>query len=198
MLELLSVDFMLLGEHGPVGNAAEHSSCYPAHAREKGDKRFFFVQNWVFPPYQCIMVAALDPDAEWYRNADSPQARVWRRFLDEDNEVRRRLFKVSMQVEQGPWLVKRAVASTPVVVGTKVKMDTFYKPDDYIELVFDTSTGGSVQRVGVELACKAFKQLQLVFNCIIEGQTPEQLPENVLFTAAMLNLHPERLFAPLF
>eukprot|EP00971_Amphidinium_carterae_P330385 6463379-Amphidinium_carterae.1 len=43
--------------------------------------RFFFVVNFVVRPYQAVMTAALDPDATWLK-ADTPQRRVWTRFLE--------------------------------------------------------------------------------------------------------------------
>jgi len=197
MLELLNCDIFQIGEDGPVMNPASHPGFFPAyHRRTTGDTRFLFVQNWVFPPYQSVMTAALNLDAAWLQDLDSPQAKVWKAFLDADNEMRRRTFKVFIVVEQGPWLVRRALPAIPVLIGTKVKMESFHKPGDYLELVFDTSSGGNMERLGVSTCCKALPRLQLVFNCLIEGQTEDQLPENVLFSASMLNLDPAKLFVP--
>jgi len=197
LFELVSVDFQLVGPGGPVWRATEHEDFYPAHHRRKKDKRFLLVQNWVFPPFQCVLTGALDPAAPWLRGGPSgtPQARLWHKFLEMDDEGRRDVFKVICSVEDGPWLVKRALPKKPVLIGRKLGMCTFHQPDDYLEIVFDVASGRG-QQVAVGIVCGALRRLQLAFSALIEAREDDELPENILFCASMLHLDPAKLFSP--
>merc|ERR1719362_277077 len=99
MLEVVHVDFFKVGASGPVWRATQHSDMYPALHRRKGDKRFLFVHNWVFPPLQAVIIGAVNPDAEWYQDPFSPQARVWRKLMEGDETVQKDLLKVIMSLE---------------------------------------------------------------------------------------------------
>lgn len=196
LLELLHVDFLLVGEGGPVWRATVHSDFYPAHHRRtQNDGRFLFVQNWVFPPFQCVMTAALDADSPWLLDRLSPPARTWHKFLEADNDGRRDLFKVVMTVDKGPWLVKQAAPRKPVLIGRKIKMTTHHEPGAYLEVVLDCCSG-KAEQVATQVVCGALKKLQLAHSVLVEGRETEELPESVLVCSSMLNLDPARLFCP--
>lgn len=195
MFELLSLDMVLIGPDGPAKSVARHLGYYPQYARRSGDDRFLLIQNWIFPPYQGIMTAALDPNAPWLLDENSPQHRVWKRFLDGDDDVRRSLFKMLLQIEKAPWLVRRALKN-PLIIGSKLKLDTEHEPGSHLELVMDVSTGGSSERRLTGMVCKLLKSLELVYSCMIEGQTEDQLPEALLFSTRILHLDPSRVVHP--
>jgi hypothetical protein len=197
MLELLNVDFMLVGEDGPVWRVADHPDFFPHHQRQTGDKRFFFVQNWIFPPFQTIITGCVNPDAAWLAGGQdsTPQARLWRKFLDADEEGRSDRFKVIVSVEQGPWLARRACPKKPVLLGKKVKTNSYHQPGDYLEIVLDVGSGRALQS-GVGIICGALKRLELGLAVLVEGREEEELPENVLLSASMLHLDPSRLSCP--
>jgi hypothetical protein len=197
MLELLNVDFMLVGEDGPVWRVADHPDFFPKHQRQSGDNRFLFVQNWIFPPFQCIITGCVDPNAPWLaRGKDStPQARLWRKFLEADEEARSDRFKVIVSVEQGPWLARRACPKKPVLLGQKVKTKSYHQPGDCLEIVLDVGSGRALQS-GLSIICGALKRLQLGLAVLVEGREEEELPESVLLSASMLHLDPSRLSCP--
>lgn len=191
MLDLADVDFMLVGESGPVWPVAEHADFYPRRRRQAGDDRFFLVLNWIFPPFQCVLTGALDPAAPWLPSGDTPQARLWRKFLSSDEEGIKDLFKVIVSIEQGPWLVKRACPKKPVLLAKKVQTTTIHRPGRHLEIVLDVGS-----RPGVGVVCGALKRLQLGLSVLIEARKEEELPENVLMSASMLHLDPSRLCCP--
>lgn len=194
MFEIVNVDFQLVGSSGPVWRSAEHCDFYPSHCRVGGDKRFLLVMNWVFPPFQAVLTGALDPGAPWLANG-SPQQRLWRKFLEMDDDGRKDVFKMIMSVEEGPWLVKRALPKRPVLIGKKLPMRTHYEPDRYLEIVFDVASGRTEQ-VAVGIVCNALRRLQLAFSALIEAREQDELPENILLSTSMTYLDPARLFSP--
>lgn len=194
MLELVNVDFMLVGEDGPVWRACDHPDMFPAHHRTSGDGRFLVVLNWVFPPYQVLITGAVDPAAPWFQG-EGPQGRSWQRFIEGDEQGRRDLFKMIGSVEEGPWLVKRALPKKPVLIGKKIKMDTHYEPGKHMEVVFDVSSGRAEQ-YATGIVCGSLKRLQLAFSALVEAREEQELPERLLVSATCLNLDPALLLSP--
>jgi hypothetical protein len=194
MMELVNVDFMLVGEDGPVWRACDHPDMFPAHHRTSGDGRFLIVLNWVFPPYQVIITGAVDPAAPWLQG-EGPQGRSWQRFVEADEKGRGDLFKMIGFVEEGPWLVKRAFPKKPVLIGKKIRMDTHYEPGKHMEIVFDVSSG-KAEQYATGIVCGYLKRLQLAFSALIEAREEQELPECLLVSATCLNLDPALLNSP--
>mmetsp|Transcript_59080 Transcript_59080/g.132325 ORF Transcript_59080/g.132325 Transcript_59080/m.132325 type:complete len:478 (+) Transcript_59080:835-2268(+) len=188
MLELISVDWIMVPPSGPIYRTTlSRDFCY-ANSRQDGERRFLLVQNWVFPPYQCVFTCALDPHAAWMTATDSPQALLWQRFLGMDSAEQVDLIKVIMSCENGPWLVKHAIPRKPLIVGRKVKMQTYHEPGDFLEVVVDVATGRGDQ-VAVGIVLKALNRLTLAFTSVLEGRTEDELPEAGLFAASITNLN---------
>jgi len=188
MLELLSVDWIMVPSSGPIYRTTlSKDFCY-ANSRQDGERRFLLVQNWVFPPYQCVFTCALDPQSLWVTASDSPQALLWQRFLEMDSAEQVDLIKVIMSCENGPWLVKHAIPRKPLIVGRKVKMQTYHQPGDFLEVVVDVATGKGDQ-VAVGIVLKALNRLTLAFTSVIEGRSEDELPEAGLFAASITNLN---------
>jgi hypothetical protein len=196
MTELVNVDFMKIGDGGPIWRACDHPDMFPTHHRASGDGRFLVILNWVFPPYQCVITGALDPRAPWLLDAESPQSRVWRKFLQADDVGRRDVFKMIGSVEEGPWLVKRALPKKPVLIGKKVRMDTHVEPGQHLEIVFDVSSG-KAEQYATGIVCGSLKRVQLAFSALVEARDEAELPESLLISATALNLDPALLLSPL-
>lgn len=192
MLDLVSCDVSLVGEDGPVMRAATHPKFCVQHLRRQGDRRFFFVQNWMLPPLQAVIVGALDPDASWYKDQDSPQARVWRRFLESTPEERHVLLKIIPSIEQGPWIVKRAAVKKPVLIGRKVKMQSYHEEGDHLEVVMDIASSKVEQRA-VGLVYGAARAVQITIACLIEAREENELPETLLICPSFKSVNPDLL-----
>jgi len=194
MLDLLSVDFFLIGKEGPIFEAASHPDLCPASVRRQGDNRFLFILNWVFPPHQCVMVGALDPQAPWL-TADTPQARAWKHFLEMSPEQQRDAFKIIFSVDEGPWLVRRSVPKKPAIIGRQVKMECRHDPGRHLEVMVDVSSG-STEQVLTGMVMRAMKSLQPVLAVLIEARQEDELPEGVLLCPTLRNLDTSRLQTP--
>mmetsp|Transcript_59982 Transcript_59982/g.106377 ORF Transcript_59982/g.106377 Transcript_59982/m.106377 type:complete len:689 (-) Transcript_59982:184-2250(-) len=180
MLECANIDFIKVGPSGPVWRVATHSDFFPQVQRRKGDRRFFVIHNWVFPPYQAILIAALDPDAPWLADPESPQAKVWKRFLEMDPVQKKDHLKVIFSVNEGPWLVKRAAPKKPVLIGRKVKINTFHEPGDHVEFVIDIASGRAEQ-YAVSIVMKALRALQVSIGLLLESRQEDELPETMMW-----------------
>ncbi|CAK0906478.1 unnamed protein product [Prorocentrum cordatum] len=195
LMDLINVDFTLVGEDGPVWRVCDHPDMFPAHHVASGDGRFLLVLNWVFPPYQAVLAAAVDPAAPWLLGDDSPEGRCWKRFVEADETGRRDLFKMIGSIEQGPWLVKRALPKKPVLIGKRVRMDTRYEPGRHMEIVFDVS-GGRAEQYACNVVCGSLKRIEMAFTVLIEAREEQQLPERMLMSGALRNCDPSLLLSP--
>merc|ERR1712232_304383 len=94
-------------------------------------------------------------------------------------EEKKGAFKVIFSVENAPWLVKRAVPKRPFRVGRQMKMNTFYEPNEYMEIVIDASVGRA-ERMATNLVMGAVQSIQLAMTTPIEATREDELPEALL------------------
>lgn len=192
--DLVNVDFFKIPPGGPISHPATRRGFYPMEHFRRKDNRFLFVQNWVFAPFQAIIVSAVDPQAPWLVE-ETPQARCWKRFLEGSIEEQKNAFKVIACVEKGPWLVRRAATKKPVLVGKQLKMETRYEPGQFFEVTIDVSSG-KAEQMTVGMVMKALSRVELVLGMMIEGKQEDELPETLLACAAFNGVDTSRLVCP--
>jgi hypothetical protein len=196
LLEVLNVDIFRSPPDGPVWQTTKNPDCYAQHHWWNGNNHFLFVQNFVFPPYQAVITAAVGPSAEWLHDEKSPNGIAWKRFLEMTPENQRRKLKLIPLLVEGPWLAKKALPKKPAIIGTKIKMETFHEPGKYLEVVFDTSSGKAEQMITTVLL-RAAKGVRLALATVIEGTSVEELPEAALVCASLGNLDTSHTVYPL-
>lgn len=179
MLELLHVDFIRIGPNGPVMKVTEHPDFYPAHHWNNGDDRFLLVQNWVFPPFQAIITAAVNPDAAWVTDPTCPQALLWKRFLQSSDTEKADMCKFITSVEKGPWMVRRAAVKKPLLVSKRLKTDVHYMANKYAEVVFEVCADKKSQAL-TAIVMRGLSYTQLTCAMLLEARHQEELPENIL------------------
>jgi len=194
LLELMNVDFLKIPPSGPISHPATRRDFYPMEHRKQNDGRFLFIQNWIFPPYQALFVSALDPKAPWLTE-DTPQARVWKRFLEGSLDEQKNSFKLLVSVEEGPWIVKRATPKKPVLIWRQLKMETRYEPGEYLEVTIDVSKSRA-DAMATALVMKSLTRIEVVIAMLIEGKTEDELPETLLVCAAMKGIDTSRVLCP--
>lgn len=198
MFDFAHLDFVLIGAGGPVLDVAAHPDFCPVAMRREGDERFLLVVNWVLPPYQCVMVGAADPGAEWLRRRqdgdESPQARLWRRFLAMQPEEQKDVVKMIFSLEEGPWIVKKSVPRKPAIIGRQLKMDFRHIPGRHLEIIIDVSSGKSEQ-VLTGMVMSTMKSLKATLGLLIEARREDELPEALLFSPTLRGLDTSRLIA---
>lgn len=184
MLELLDIDIVRIGGLGPVFESAKHPDFSFQGLRRAGERRFLWIWNFVMPPYQTILTAALDPAAPWLEDENSPQALVWRRFLEADAEERKAKLKAIFSVEVGPWVLKKIAIKKPTLIGKKMSMASHHVPNDYIEITLDVTNGGQgggYEEMVTGMVLRHVKSLECGLCCLLEATEQDELPECALF-----------------
>lgn len=108
--------------------------------------------------------------------------------------------KLIPNIEEGPWIVRKLVTNTPVIIGKKVKCQKFchvvdetktpkgntnktkeVMDADYIEIDLDVGESIKPRAKQIVSVCRSHMQhLTIDFGLVIEGNTPEDLPEQML------------------
>jgi hypothetical protein len=99
-------------------------------------------------------------------------------FFGGDDEFRHNTFKLIPCIIEGNFMVRKAVGSTPAIMGNKIKQ-TYIQGDRYFEIMIDTgssSVGAGVIRICVGYARMIVTDLAFLF----EGYDESTLPEKVL------------------
>ena len=111
---------------------------------------------------------------------DSPSSTLLQHFFTENDAWRNGRFKILPHIEEGGYLIKKAVGMTPCLIGNKGKSTYFSgdSPVPYFECDYDMDGSAMSRNLGRYL----FASCDLVVDVgfVIQGETPEELPEQVL------------------
>jgi len=108
-------------------------------------------------------------------------------FLNGDEKERNHRVKSILCVAEGPWIVKTAIGGgkdgthkgvTPTLVGEKVTT-SYFQGDDYIEIGYNTAID-AVAVTSAKLAFQHSQKLVVDFGLVMQGETPEELPEKIM------------------
>lgn len=103
----------------------------------------------------------------------------------EDNKRRNTNFKLIPRVAQGPWIVKKSVGTTPVLLGQKLTTKYYrgVSPSgtNYFEVAVDI-TSNSVANSITRMVVNSITSLCVELAPLIEGQSEEELPERLMGT----------------
>jgi hypothetical protein len=126
------------------------------------------------------------------------------KFLMSSQESMAESLKLIPNIEEGPWIVRKLVTNTPVIIGKKVKCQKFCHlvdetnaprknttktkdliddaaSADYIEIDLDIGESIKPRAKQIVSVCRSHMQhLTIDFGLVIEGKTPEDLPEQML------------------
>ncbi|XP_047973259.1 protein ENHANCED DISEASE RESISTANCE 2-like [Salvia hispanica] len=100
------------------------------------------------------------------------------RFVDGDDEARNSRLKLIPSVPKGSWIVRQSVGSTPCLLGKSVDC-TYIRGSSYLEI--DVDIGSSTVANGVlGLVIGVITTLVVDMAFILQGNTPEELPERLI------------------
>jgi len=94
------------------------------------------------------------------------------------NAQRNKILKMIPRIAKGPWLVKKAVGTTPVLLGQKLTTK-YHRGDNYFEIDIDISSD-TVARSVTGLVVGTITSLVVDWCILLEGKSEEQLPERIL------------------
>lgn len=99
---------------------------------------------------------------------------------------RNKKFKMIPNIAKGSWIIKQSVGTTPVILGQKLSTK-YYRGDKYFEVDVDIGAN-SVAASITNLVCGATKSLAVDLGVLIEGQSEEHLPEQLIGTVRLEGL----------
>lgn len=146
---------------------------------------FIFVLNIVLPGdplYHAVFYYAIDDLSEIDGSAGTPTSKLCNKFFFGDSDAfRDKTFKLIPQIVQGNFMVRKAVGSTPAIMGQKLRQ--LYVKDDvdnrFFEIVLDCCSS-SVAAGVIRLSLGYAKTLVVDMGFLFEGDEPSVLPERIL------------------
>lgn len=101
----------------------------------------------------------------------------------EADAKRNKQFKMIPGISRGGWIIKQSVGTTPVILGQKLATK-YYRGKNYFEVDVDIGAN-SVAASITNLVCGATKSLAVDMGVLIEGQSSETLPEQLIGTVRL-------------
>jgi hypothetical protein len=153
--------------------------------KEQGKKSdmppFIFVVNIMLPGppfYHGVFYYAVEDMSSIDGSDGTASSRLANKFLFGDSdEFRDRTFKLIPQIVAGNFMVRKAVGSTPAIMGTKLKQ-TYVRDKRFMEVVLDC--GSSAVATGViRLTLGYAKTLAVDMGFLLEGDDEDHLPEKI-------------------
>jgi hypothetical protein len=102
---------------------------------------------------------------------------------EEADALRNKRFKLIPNISQGSWIIKQSVGTTPVILGTKLRTK-YFRGERYFEVDVDIGAS-SVAASITNLVCGATKSLAVDLGVLVEGQTAQHLPEQLVGTVRL-------------
>lgn len=103
----------------------------------------------------------------------------------EANKRRNTKFKLIPRIAQGPWIVKKSVGTTPVLLGQKLNTKYFkgVSPSGtrFFEVVTDITSNNVASSI-TRMVVNSITSLSVELAPLVEGQSEEELPERLIGT----------------
>ena len=142
---------------------------------------FIFVVNIMLPGppfYHGVFYYAVDDMSTIDGSDGTASSQLCQRFLFGDSdEFRDQTFKMIPHIVEGNFLVRKAVGSTPAIMGSKLKQ-YYIRTNRFMEVILDC--GSSQVATGViRLSLGYAKTLVIDMGFLLEGDKKEYLPERI-------------------
>jgi len=159
--------------------------------RRKGLKSdmppFIFVVNIVLPGppyYYGVFYFAVDDMSTIDGTDGTPSSKLCKQFFFGDNDdFRDKTFKLIPQIVQGNFIVRKAVGSTPAILGTKLRQ-LYVKRDRFFEVICDCGSS-SVATGVIKVSLGYAKSLVIDMGFLLEGDDESTLPERMFGSVRM-------------
>lgn len=140
----------------------------------------FSFQNIILPSpvYHGVFYFAVEDMSTIDGSDGTASSRLAQKFLFGDSdEFRDRTFKLIPQIVQGNFMVRKAVGSTPAIMGTKLKQ-CYARSDRFFEVILDCGSS-SVATGVIRLSLGYAKTLAIDMGFLLEGDSESHLPEKI-------------------
>eukprot|EP00536_Pseudo-nitzschia_multiseries_P013707 jgi/Psemu1/261625/estExt_Genewise1Plus.C_6030008 len=143
---------------------------------------FIFVVNIVVPAAQCfhaVFYYAVHDMSTIDGSDGTPSSRLCQKFFFGDSDTfRDETFKLIPRIVEGNFLVRKAVGSTPAIMGTRLKQ-YYVRTDRFMEIVLDCGSSQVAEGV-IKLSLGYAKTLVVDMGFLLEAVEEEHLPERIL------------------
>jgi Protein ENHANCED DISEASE RESISTANCE 2, C-terminal/START domain len=151
---------------------------------------FIFVVNICLPGppfYHGVYYYAIHDMSTINGKNGTPSSKLCNEFFfGPSDEFRDRTFKLIPQIVQGNFIVRKAVGSTPAIMGKKLRQ-MYVQNDRFFEVILDC--GSSPVATGViRLSLGYAKSLVVDMGFLLEGDENEYLPERIFGCVRMKNM----------
>ncbi|KAG8094067.1 hypothetical protein GUJ93_ZPchr0012g19332 [Zizania palustris] len=184
LMELVAIDWFK--DIKRMDHVARRKGCAAQVAAEKG--MFTFVVNIQIPGsshYSLVL---------YFVTRSLEKGSLLQRFADGDDDFRNSRLKLIPSVPKGSWIVRQSVGSTPCLLGKAVDCSYMRSPE-YIEV--DVDIGSSAVANGVlGLVFGVVTTLIVDMAFLIQANTYDELPEQLLGAARLSNIEPSSAVVP--
>jgi len=190
----------------------EHIARYKAILGGKLREKPTFVINYRLPWGNCVTYSEIPskflpflrycynkslplPSMEGLTNAEVCACR----YLMADDRGKDQILKIVPKVVKGPWIVKKTCDGKPAIVCKKMPTQYFYEAAtngkaEYLEVDLDI-VASSAARAILSVAQRYTKSLTLDLGFVLQGNSVDELPEQMAFGSRLHGLDP--LTAPM-
>ncbi|KAF8737800.1 hypothetical protein HU200_014030 [Digitaria exilis] len=184
LMELAAIDWFK--DTKRMDNVARQKGCVAQVAAEKG--MYTFVVNIQIPGsthYSLVM---------YFVTSSLKKGSLLQRFFDGDDEFRNSRLKLIPSIPKGSWIVRQSVGSTPCLLGKAVDC-SYVRGPGYLEV--DVDIGSSAVANGVlGLVFGVVTTLVVDMAFLIQANTYEELPEQVIGAARLAHVEPATAVVP--
>uniref|UniRef100_N1QWQ4 START domain-containing protein n=1 Tax=Aegilops tauschii TaxID=37682 RepID=N1QWQ4_AEGTA len=184
LMELAAIDWFK--DTKRMDNVGRQKGCVAQLAAEKG--MHTFVANIQIPGsthYSIVM---------YFVTNTMKKGSLLQRFFDGDDEFRNSRLKLIPAVPKGSWIVRQSVGSTPCLLGKAVDC-SYIRTPGYLEV--DVDIGSSAVANGVlGLVFGVVTTLVVDMAFLIQANTYEELPEQVIGAARLAHVEPAAAIVP--
>lgn len=143
---------------------------------------FLFVVNICLPGppfFHGVFYYAVDDMSSIDGSDGTPSSKLCKEFLfGDDDKFRDETFKLIPQIVEGNFIVRKAVGSTPAIMGTKLAQ-TYARSDRFCEVILDCGSS-SVATGVIRLTLGSYAQELVVdMGFLLEGRDETTLPERI-------------------
>jgi len=139
------------------------------------------------PVYHGVFYYAIDDMSTIDGSDGTPSSKLCKEFFfGESDEFRDETFKMIPQIIQGNFIVRKAVGSTPAIMGKKLRQ-LYVKTNRSFEVILDCGSS-SVAAGVIRLSLGYAKTLVIDLGFLLEGKDESALPERILGCARIKNM----------
>lgn len=175
-------------------------------------KKPSFVINFRLPWGNCVLTSEIpgkflpflhhryDPSASTKSppsmDGMTPQEKCTCRFLLADDKQKSQTLKIIPSVAKGPWIVQKVANGKPAIIGSKMPTHYIYEPPnqekglcEYLEMDLDIVASSAARKI-LSVAQRYTETLTLDLGFVIQGNSSDELPEQMLIAMRLHSLKP--------